>query len=252
MASTLITSYLGQGLAAARPATPLIATGTIGWYFATDTGVMSVYANGAWRVAPPNGMDLWSPPLAASFPTIINGGTASPAPAATDTSYGTMLFDSGATSASQNYIRAALQPIPHANLFTITVGMQITAAFQNYRMAGLCVTDNTKFSTCHRVATLLESARYTNLTTFGASNAQVPNMTGSKYYFRIQGDGTNLKFSFSNNGRNFVQFYSELVGAYLGTITKCGIVALANSDLNPPPVSDHVFADVFYYAASTP
>lgn len=49
MASTLLTAYLGQGLAAARPATPTIATGTIGWYYATDTGVLSYYSNGAWR-----------------------------------------------------------------------------------------------------------------------------------------------------------------------------------------------------------
>lgn len=250
MASTLITSYVGSGLAAARPATPVLATGTFGYYYATDTGVMTFYANGAWRNHPPSDMDLWAPPLAASFPTLINGGGVSPV--VTDTAYGTMLLDSGATSASSNYIRAALQPIPHVNLFTLTVGMRITAAFQNYRMAGLCLTDNTKFTTCHRVSDLLESARYTNLTTFGASNAQVPRMTGSQYYFRIQGDGTNLKFSFSMNGRNFVQFYSEAVGAYLGTITKCGIVALANADLTPPPVADHIFADVFYWSATTP
>jgi hypothetical protein len=51
MSSTLITAYLGQGTAAARPATPTLATGTIGWYYATDTGVLSYYANGAWTDA---------------------------------------------------------------------------------------------------------------------------------------------------------------------------------------------------------
>lgn len=50
MPSTLLPAYLGQGLAAARPVTPAIATGTIGLYFATDTGAYFIYANGAWQV----------------------------------------------------------------------------------------------------------------------------------------------------------------------------------------------------------
>lgn len=253
MASTLITSYLGQGLAAARPATPPLATGAIGYYFATDTGVLSVYANGAWRVAPPNGMDLWAPPLAASFPTIINGGTGSPAPSVTDTSYGTMLLDSGPTAVSSNFTRAALQPVPSATLFTTTVGMRITAGMNNYRVAGLCVTDGTKFETIHRGGSLgIDSAKYTNLTTFGSDNLSCPNMVGNQYYFRIQGDGTNLKFSFSANGRNFIQLYSEALGAYLGTITKVGPWALANADVTPPAVGDHLYLDVFYWANTTP
>lgn len=49
MASTLITAYLGQGLAAARPAAPAIAAGSIGWYYATDTGAVSYYAGAAWH-----------------------------------------------------------------------------------------------------------------------------------------------------------------------------------------------------------
>ncbi len=49
MASTLIVQYLGQGLAAARPATPAIDTGAIGLYAATDTGALTVYYSGAWH-----------------------------------------------------------------------------------------------------------------------------------------------------------------------------------------------------------
>ena len=47
--ATLITQYLGQGLAAARPATPAIDAGAIGYYYATDTNALSYYANGAWH-----------------------------------------------------------------------------------------------------------------------------------------------------------------------------------------------------------
>lgn len=48
MAATIITAYLGEGLAAARPATPAIDADAIGFWFSTDTGALSVYANGAW------------------------------------------------------------------------------------------------------------------------------------------------------------------------------------------------------------
>lgn len=49
MAATVITQYLGQGLAASRPATPSIDAGSIGWYYATDTAALSYYANGTWN-----------------------------------------------------------------------------------------------------------------------------------------------------------------------------------------------------------
>lgn len=48
MASGLISTYLGQGLAASRPATPSVGTGVIAYWYSTDTSQLSVYANGAW------------------------------------------------------------------------------------------------------------------------------------------------------------------------------------------------------------
>lgn len=48
MTTTLIASYVGQGLAAARPGTPALDTGAIGYYYATDTAVWSAYLNGSW------------------------------------------------------------------------------------------------------------------------------------------------------------------------------------------------------------
>lgn len=48
MASGLITEYLGEGLAAARPATPSIPSGAIAFYYKTDTNTLSRYAEGAW------------------------------------------------------------------------------------------------------------------------------------------------------------------------------------------------------------
>jgi hypothetical protein len=61
MTSTLITAYLGAGLAAARPATPVLAAGTFGFYEATDTGTLSLYYGGAWHTLA-TGIDPGAPP----------------------------------------------------------------------------------------------------------------------------------------------------------------------------------------------
>lgn len=47
-ASSLIVDYINVGLAAARPATPSLATGAFGLYYATDTGVLSVWTGSSW------------------------------------------------------------------------------------------------------------------------------------------------------------------------------------------------------------
>jgi len=48
LAPTLISDYLGRGLAAARPAAPTPPAGTFAAYLATDTGVLSVWDGAAW------------------------------------------------------------------------------------------------------------------------------------------------------------------------------------------------------------
>lgn len=49
MASSIITDYIGCGLAAARPATPNLATGAFGIYFATDTGAVTIWDGSSWQ-----------------------------------------------------------------------------------------------------------------------------------------------------------------------------------------------------------
>jgi hypothetical protein len=46
--STLITDYLGKGLAAARPSSPPVASGALALYLATDTGNLSRWDGSAW------------------------------------------------------------------------------------------------------------------------------------------------------------------------------------------------------------
>lgn len=58
MASGLITEYLGEGLAAARPATPDIPAGGIAFYYSTDTNELSRYAESAWAVVGTGALNL--------------------------------------------------------------------------------------------------------------------------------------------------------------------------------------------------
>lgn len=46
--SGLITNYLGEGAASARPATPSITPGATAFYYATDTGALSFWNGSAW------------------------------------------------------------------------------------------------------------------------------------------------------------------------------------------------------------
>lgn len=249
--ATLIAQYVGQGLAANRPATPNIDSGSYGTYFATDTKVWSAYWNGSWQTIG-QGLDLWAPPTAASFPTIINAGGGSPAPAVTDTTYG-MLFDSGPTIGSDS-VRAALQPIPNATTFTLILGIRLNLVPLNYRSLGIGLYDGTKFVAFYQIGTAggIQVNNFTNLTTFSSTPLSLAWGQQQTYYFKIQGDGTNLKYSISTDGRNFTQLLSTLVGAWLGTITKCGIISNANANTTPPAAGDHIFGDVFYWSATNP
>ena len=46
--STLITDYIGEGLATNRPTTPPIAPSALGLYYATDTGQFSLWNGSGW------------------------------------------------------------------------------------------------------------------------------------------------------------------------------------------------------------
>lgn len=97
MSSGLITTYLGQGLASARPSQPDIPATAIALFFATDTGAKSLYANGAWNVID----------VAASGPITASGLTQST---------GKLL---GRSTASTGAIEE-LTSVPAANFPTLT------------------------------------------------------------------------------------------------------------------------------------
>lgn len=64
MTNTVISSYLGAGLLAARPVAPTVDTGAAAFYYGTDTTTLYVYAGGSWSTVT----------RPATAPTIVQSG----------------------------------------------------------------------------------------------------------------------------------------------------------------------------------
>lgn len=58
-ASGRLVDYLGSGTAAARPVAPVLTTGSIGIYYATDTGATSVWDGSSWHSIGGGGSVAW-------------------------------------------------------------------------------------------------------------------------------------------------------------------------------------------------
>lgn len=188
-----------------------------------------------------------SAPGASTFPTIINTGSVSPAPALTDNTYGT-LWSSGAHHAASENIRAALKSAISATTFTITMGLRPTIKFANFGNVGMILSDGTKymlFDLIYDTQPNMRVTRFTNATTFSANQKTQTNIFVSDIFLQINGDGTNLNFNYSMDGVNFVNFYSETLTAFLSTLTKYGIGTDANGtgDFNS-------YANIFYWSES--
>lgn len=48
-ASSIISNYFGVGVASSRPTSLTLATGTLGLYYATDTGALSMWNGSSWQ-----------------------------------------------------------------------------------------------------------------------------------------------------------------------------------------------------------
>lgn len=72
MASGSLKDYLGVGLASARPATPSLSTGVAGYWYATDTGVLSVWNGLSWTNVSSGGSSL---NVQQAGSTVVTGAT---------------------------------------------------------------------------------------------------------------------------------------------------------------------------------
>lgn len=69
-----------------------------------------------------------------------------------------------------------------------------------------------------------QALHYTAPSAVPSSVALGPYSNNGSVYVRVRNDGTNLIFSISRDGLQFIQVYSEAVGSFLATITGIGLV----------------------------
>src|ERR1044072_2422168 len=134
--SSLITDYIGVGTAAARPATPSLATGAFGLYYATDTGVLSIWTGAAWTTLSGSGtVTSLVASLGLTGGTITSTGTitsansqpqgrltlpsATPVLAADATAQGTIYYCEYAGNSCPVYDGTTTRPLTFSNLSCI-------------------------------------------------------------------------------------------------------------------------------------
>lgn len=173
-----------------------------------------------------SGIDLYSPPAAASF-TLTSVGAPTVAPSLTDVPNLGMVFSGGSTITTTDNIQLATQNIPSVP-FTKSVRFRLNCLASRSRGFGMCLYDGTKVKTFGYLANAsgagLVVANYTNTTTFSAyalNDAANPCWNAFQY-FRIQDDGTNWIYQVSSDGQNWTRFFQEARNTFL-TATKIGL-----------------------------
>lgn len=107
--------------------------------------------------------------------------------------------------------------------YTITAAFLMNLALLNNHTAGLCwrqSSDGKIITQCYTTATALtgtqyECADWTNATTFSAVNASIDALPMAIVWLRMTDNGTNRLGSYSADGYNFIQYYSETRTTFL-------------------------------------
>jgi len=185
----------------------------------------------------PNKVVVWTSPSAASF-AWINQGTASQTTNADNSITLTGPVSNG------DVMRAFAVSVPGATpwdqyaAFSFYLGHN--SGSPNFGgNGGMMLYDGTKatafYWSCFPSNNTLVVGRWTNVSTFSARvYAQTDLLIGPYSFMRIGNDGTNLKFYVSNDGFNWQSVYSELVGAFMGTLTKIGFFCYSDSSAPNP------------------
>ncbi len=141
------------------------------------------------------------------------------------------------------------QPVPVSTPWTITAKMTLVDTAStglSHRRVGIYVSDGTKLDVLWIHQNNSNPPVLSIDTDQEANNTSGPNNTASltiagittngflasdygwAKYFRLQNDGTNLNFYWSNDNQTYVLIHTELKGSFLGTITKLGIAVDAS------------------------
>jgi hypothetical protein len=218
-----------------------VATQTLG---ASQDGYQLTWSNtdGYWLAKPTISVfPTTTPPLASTW-TVVNSRDS--VAISNDTVNGINVSRAGAVNEDQ--LTGYYQSIAGGN-WTVRAGMAIgisLAAGSKVNGASLFVSDDTKFVeigvATSSGARFFNVNRWTTASTYGSANSITTPDTewiiriqnGEPTYWHINYDGTNINFYISRTGRINQGFlvYSEAVGAYLGTITRCGVVMRGNNN----------------------
>lgn len=194
-------------------------------------------------------IDLYSPPLSASFPTIINGASSSPIPSVSDVANLGMVLDASLPGNSIQ-LNGAFQSIA-AGPWTVTARLRVTQLPGTWSGAGIAISDGTKYEfhgTTLNTGPLNSTIFYlTAANSYSTGDYNTTNWYTPPEYYRIVNDGTNLKYYVSWEGRDWILLLSQLVGAHLGTITKVGVAALMGGT-----ATTHLYAACPYWNVSFP
>lgn len=126
--------------------------------------------------------------------------------------------------------------------FSIVAGLIPQIHNQNNNSVGLYVTDGTKleilqitdYANSAGLVTTLAVNRYSSVTAYASTPQTVgQGVTISPIFLKIRDDGTNLTFSWSPDGSNFIQIYSEARLAYLSSIADFGWGGESNNSTWP-------------------
>jgi hypothetical protein len=140
-------------------------------------------------------------------------------------------------AASTDNIRGRLKAVPGSTPYTFEAGFLLRAIAESYHGAGLMVTDGT--TTSNKVITVmlatesnalyLKVSRWNSATSFSAEPLKIYwRPTGPLPFLRYTDDGTNRLVSYSLDGRNFEQVFSETRTTHL-TATHLGIAVHVNN-----------------------
>lgn len=177
--------------------------------------------------APPaqNSIDMYSPPSASTFSTIINGGGDTPGPSATDTDYG-LLLSSGKVVFATTHKKLFLKAPINSTTWSLSMGQwrQSLTWSGSSSVQGLVAYDGTNwigwggYGGDGRIGAF-HGASLTAQTVYQSFSASQQDAT----YLRLRRDSSNFYFEASGDGRNWSLQLTEAASS-IGTVTGIGFM----------------------------
>ena len=171
---------------------------------------------------------IWqlTPPVQSDF-SWVNQGSAS----ATFGAAGTIL---AAPASSSTNLRVLQQAVPGGS-WTLNALIEFNYYPTQYVLAGICVSDGTKFATIHTTynnsGLYLESNRLSNQTSYNTTRASNTAWQGKSpglptlVWYQIVYNGSSLTFNWSLDGNTWSQLYTESATAFLSSVSYVGFFA---------------------------